>query len=202
MFKKQWISLLFFWLILLCGLFWYFYNPSSEAKMAYQNLMKESDQIKTECKQKAQRPTQQTRYNVSKQILYQKDLQRLQSRLVSASSELIYSKGKGELVEHFKELTCVMQEKDAPEGEGDQAGQSIRRFHAKKAVYSYKSGQLDAEEVELAHYLMPGNIWPDVFESRPFLQGRARTLQLSLLEEPTVKAQGFQAVFQGEGEEW
>jgi hypothetical protein len=209
MFKKYWIGLTWLWLFLVLGCFGFFYI-FSDATKEYQRLMGESERIKKKHLQEEARTTQQTRYQVSKQILYKKDLHRLQSRLVSESSDLIYSKEKGELVERFKGLICAMQEKmiDASNHEGDehsstQPQQMIRQLKAKEAVYYYQSGQLEAEEVEIAHYLLPGYLWLNSFDSfLPLLQGRAHTMQLSLFEGPYLKVQGFQAIFHSWREEW
>lgn len=207
------ISLILLWLILVLVCFWFLYISSDAAK-EYQHLMEDSDRAKKKRLQEESHAAQQTRYQVSKQILYKKDLHRLQSRLISEFSELIYLKEEGKLVERFKGLTCAMQEKlmDASnlEEEGrfavssaEQTRQMMRQLKAKEAIYSYKSGLLEAEEVEIADYLLSGHVWPNAFHSfSPFLQGQAQTIQLSLFEETHVKVQGFQAIFHSWREEW
>jgi hypothetical protein len=203
MFKKHLISLVFIWGILVSGCFWLLYTLSSEAQISYQRLMNDSnDQAKKENRREKSHLTQQARHQVSKQILYKKGLYRMQSRLASDYSDLTYSRKEGELVENFKGLTCAMQEEliTALDHEGNQ--QLIREFKAKEAIYSYKSGQLEGQEVEVAHYLLPEHLWPESFDSiQPLLQGRAKTIQLSLFEEPHMKAEGFQAIFHEWGSE-
>jgi hypothetical protein len=218
MFKRQLISLTLLWLILVFGVFRLLHTFSPETQIAYQQLMNFSDGIEKEKLEEGKKssPTQQTRYQVSKQIFYKKEAQRLQSRLASEHSELIFNpKGKeAELVEHFKGLTCAIQEKfmDASNDERMKNAdltdnllpkQCIRYLKAQEAVYSYKTGQLDAEEVEVAHYLVPGLVWQlslDPFS--PLLLGHAQKLQLSMFKELTLKAQGFRATFFDWGEEW
>lgn len=216
MFKRQFISLAILWLILAFACFWVFRNPSSDHRMAYQRLMSLSDQAKTDQMKEEMRPTQQTRYQVSKQILYKKDKDRLQSRLFSEGSELIFDpKGdEAELVEHFQGLTCAMQEKlidtskngsnnDSDSPESLQSKQYIRTLKASDAIYSYKTGQLEADVVEVKHYLISGISFPISLDPfHPILQGRAQKLQLSLFKEPNLKAQGFQAIFHEWGNEW
>ncbi len=212
MFKKYLTGLIVLWIFIVLGCFW-FLSISSDATQDYQALMGDNERARKKRRQEDSHTTQQIRYQVSKQILYKKDVHRLQSRLISESSKLIYSKQEREFVECFEGLTCAMQEKliDAPNHKEDelfpfpiaeQPQQMIRQLKAKEAVYSYKSNQLEAKEVEIAHYLLPGHLWLNSFDSfHPLLQGRAHTIQLSLFEEAHVKAQGFQAIFHSWGEE-
>jgi hypothetical protein len=208
MFKKHLISLILVWLFLVVGCIGLLYNSSSDAKLAYQRLMSYSDQVKKERSQDAARPTQQSRQQVSKQILYKKGKDRLQTRLISAESDLIYLKKEGELIEQFKGLSCITQDEliDVPDSEAvseEIAQQMIRQFRAQEAVYSYKSGKLEAKEVDVAHYLLPGLNCPGSLEGyQPLVQGKAHSLQLSLFKEPTMQAQGFQAIFHNWGSDW
>lgn len=207
MFKKQLMGFIFVWLTLILGCFSFLQVSSSDSKMTYENLINYGSQFKKDEMQEGNRSTQQTRHHVSKQILYQKGPHRMQSRLVSDYSDLNYSKKQGELVECFKTLTCIMQEEliHDSNSEGQDAlaplplqatQQMIRQFQAKAAVYSYKSGQLEADEVGIAHYLVPGDLWPDSFDRvQSLFQGQATTIHLSLFKEPALQAYGFHAVF-------
>jgi hypothetical protein len=216
MFKRHVITLTFLWLLVAFACFWILHAFSPDAQLAYQRLMNFSDQVKKEQSKEQASPTQQIRHQVSKQIFYNKEGQRLQSRLVGDYSELTLNL-KGEepqLVERFRGLACALQEKliDAPkhEGQGDTSSQEpsqpqqyLRCFKAQEADYSYKTGRLEAEEVEVAHYLIPGFHWPESFDAfQPLLQGRAEKLQLSMFKERTFKAEGFQATFHDWGSEW
>lgn len=212
MFRKHLIGLIFLWIIFVLGCFWLLHSSCSDSKMAYQRLMNYSDQIKKERLQEEVCSTKQTRYQVSKQILYKNELHRLQSRLYSEYSDLTYSKVTGELVEHFKDLICVMQEKFIDDSSKEEKNvdvsstigfqQVIRQFKAQEAIYSYRSGQLEAGNVKVVDYLLPGHLWLDSFDAfQPSFEGRAHTIRLSLFKEPHLKAQGFQAIFRDWGEE-
>lgn len=216
MFKRHVITLTLLWLLVAFACFWILHAFSPDAQLAYQRLMNFSDQVKKEQIKEQASPTQQIRHQVSKQVLYNKEGQRLQSRLTSDYSELTLNlKGEDtQLVEHFRGLACALQEKliDTPKQEGpvdassqevSQPQQYLRCLKAREAAYSYKTGQLEAEEVDVAHYLIPGFHWTESLDAfQPLLKGRAEKLQLSMFKERTFKAQGFQATFHDWGNEW
>ena len=209
MFRIPIISLVALWVICVFAYFAFVGTPSANDEIAYQNLMGFSDHTKELQVQQEERPTRQTRHQISKQILYKKDCNRMQSRLYSEQSELVYDRldGKRELIEHFNGLVCTMQEKlinvsknkdglEISSFECPPTKQYFRHLNASQAIYSYKSGQLEAEGVEVAHYLIPGDQWPFSFHSfHPLMQGEAQKIQLLLFKEPSLKAQGFQAAF-------
>ena len=198
MFRKHLISFALIWFLLVLSYFGLFY-AFSDAHEDYQQLMSQSSSMKKEHLYEKVCPIKQMRHHVSKQILYKKGGHRMQTRLASDYSDLIYSKSEGELIERFKGLTCIMQEEwmEAPLRDSEPMKQQIiRQFTAQEAHYSYKTGQLQAQEVQLARYLLPGHHWPDSLTlSHPLLQGHAATLHLSLFEEPSLKAQQFQVTF-------
>jgi hypothetical protein len=215
MFKRHLISAVLLWILLVSACFWIFHTSSPNAQIAYQRLVNFSKQVEKEQIKEEARLTQQTRDHVSKQILYNKDMYRLQSRLASECSELFFDpKGKGvELVEHFKGLACAMQEEligskdennqNSTFSDSLQPKQYMRYLKAREAIYSYKTGQLEAEDVKVAHYLLPGFDLPKTWETfHPLFQGQAQKLQLSLFKETNVRAQGFQATFHEWGDEW
>jgi hypothetical protein len=212
MFKKYLISFILCWLIVVLICLWGFLNFFPDAQVAYQRLMNFSDTAAKEQLKEEASLTQQTREQVSKQILYKKDFHRLQSRLVSQSSELIFDKkeGGGEFIEHFKEVNCVMQEKfidsdneSIQMSASSQPNQYVRSLKAHDAIYAYKTGQLVAEEVEVAHYVIPGLLWPFSLEAfHPLVQGQAQKLQISMFQEPHLKAVDFKAIFHEWGDEW
>lgn len=212
MFRRSLIGWGSLWLILALTCFWIFQNISTDAHLAYRHLMNLSEQEKNEEIKGQKSLTQQTRDQVSKQIFYKKNLDRLQSRLTSEHSELIFDlKGEGgELIEHFQGVICTMQEKLMEPSMSEEKSsdnllsskQYVRALQAGKAIYSYKSGQLEADDVKIAHYLIPGTLLPsslDLFP--PLLQGHAEKLQLSFFKELHLNAQGFQAVFYDWGNE-
>ncbi len=211
MFKKQLISFLSLWLALVLMTYWLLHLPSSQAREAYQRLMDFSDQTIQADEEKMQM-TQQTRHQIGKQIFYKQDQHRLQSRLISEHSTLVFNqKGHGaELIEHFKNITCTTQEKlfyhaienkqkDASpilNSENLQPQQLLRHLKAEEAMYSYQTGQLEAEQVEFMRYLLPGHSWPLSFQSiHPLFEGQAQKVKLKLFQDQSFKAQGFQASF-------
>ena len=206
MFKRHLRSFAFLWLILVLTSVWILHKPSSSAKEAYKQLMDFSDQAKKEQSEEEIQVTQQTRLQVSKQILYKQDQHRLQSRLISESSELLLSQkgNRTELVERFKDLSFMMQEKIfySLEREEMQPRQFLHHLKAQEAIYSYRTGQLDASQVEFIRYHLSGHLWPPSFEAAtPLMGGNAQHLQLTLSEAPIFRAQGFQATFHDWGNE-
>ena len=211
MFKKNLLSAIFIWLCVVLVGGGLLYTSSSDAHLVYQRLINDSNQAKKERLQEEAQLTQQRRQQVSKQILYYKEKERLQARLTSAESDLIYSKKGGELSEHFKGLSCVMQEELINPSKNQEAEavttsepqQVVRQLVAQEGVYSYRNGILEAKGVEVANYTLPGHLYPDsLTHSRPFIHGRAEHLQLDLLKEPMMQAQEFQVILQDGEKYW
>lgn len=202
MFRRQLACMVLLWLLCVFACLWMWQSSSPHAELAYQRLMSMSDQSKEEHVKQNERPVQQTRQGVSKQIFYAKDGERLQSRLSSEKSEVMFDQreGKGELSEHFTDLTCLLQEKTEDAGHD---GHHIRRLKARQAVYSYKSGQLEAQDVVVSDYLIPGGLWPVSYDHySPTIQGQAHKVRVSLFNrKPAVKAPDFQGAFHDEEEE-
>lgn len=109
MFKKQIFILLTLWAFLLLSFIAIFKISSKEDNEAYQNLMAESTASKDK---KGNYKAQQQRFNVNKHLLVSKGPERLQMRLNSPRSDLIFEQtdDKTEIVEHFKDVHCTMQE--------------------------------------------------------------------------------------------
>lgn len=194
MFRRHLLGMMLAWLLCILACLLILKSTTPEAEQAYASLMSLSDQAKEERMKKGEQLAQQTRTGVSKQFLYTVGDHRLQSRLFSDQSELLFDQweGKGELLEYFTGLRCELQEKP----QESQQGQHFRCFTSQQAVYSYKSGKLEAAHVTVTDYLIPDFVgqWPASFQSYPpFLKGEAEKVQISLLKEPSLKAQGFQA---------
>jgi hypothetical protein len=208
MFKIQMMGWIFVWAFVVFAFLGFLHISSPRAVKAYHRLVDHAKKDNGEFLQEEARSKRQARTEVSKQIIFQKGSERLESRLESLSSDLTYSKEEGELIEHFKDITCNIQEEihslEQNETNQDPLGlsffdvdQVIKRFKAKEAVYSYKTGQLKAKEVEVFQYLLPGRQLPlSVEELHPIFQGKARSISLSLFEKSSLKAEGFQAIFQ------
>lgn len=230
MFKGYVISLTVLWLMLVAVSAWILFLPSPKDFDDYQRLMEYSQATTSSLQmlhstaenvrsasnndqaQAFSQLAQQTRQGVSKQILYKSERHRLQSRLHSESSELLYGNKElgGELVEHFKNVECILQEKLVDDGIGTDASEAtgigeqyLRRIVAERAVYSYKTGLLEAYGVELAGYRLPGREWPiSISSNPPLFQGKARNIEVLLFQDTSLKAKGFQGTFHRWGSGW
>ncbi|WP_068467118.1 hypothetical protein [Candidatus Protochlamydia phocaeensis] len=222
MFKRKIVGLICILAALVAGSLWFFHSPSLEDHDRYLKLLEYSDSSKQQTDKKKPFTTRQQRSQVSKQIFFINDQGRLQWRLKSASSELTFGQQADsmELVEHFKNVSCLMQEKlifsqsesqeslnlslNQRKGKREEEGnlsashQLIRCLQAQQAVYHYKTQELAAEDVDLARYSIPGHEWVDIFDSfKPVMKGQAQRIQLSFSpSEPSFKAQGIRATFQ------
>ena len=203
MFKKHIISLTFVFFLFILGGVKFFMSSSKSGEKAYQRLVSLSDREKKKDSDESKTQTKQVRYHVSKQALYTKDGQRLQSRLLSDRSELIFDQTiKGyELIEYFDKVTCTMQEKlydnreqlDSFEEFSEPPSQLVRHLIAQKATYFYRGGQLFAENVDLSRYLIPDETWSySLVNSKPIFKGHAQSVQFSFIQAPVFKAQGLQ----------
>lgn len=211
MFKKQLTIFILTWLTLLLSCMTFLYYDWANAEVAYGSLMKDNSQMKKERSEDQEASSQQTRRQVSKQVIYTKGKDRLKIYLTGDESELIYLKKERELVERLKGVNCIIQDELIPLVIGDReetvsketAKQMIRQLKAQEALYSYQKGKLEAKEMEIAHYLLPGFECPRSLEGiHPLFQGKAYRSQLSLFKEPSMQAQGFQAIFHDWENSW
>jgi hypothetical protein len=205
MFNRYLIIAVFLWLIVAIGSAWMVFFTFSHAEAKYSDLMAVSDQHKKKQSIKPDGETRQTRTHVSKQIILNRGTYRDQSRLASEKSELVlHNRGEGvELIEYFEDINCIQQEKlflanqgGSSEEDGGKSEQLVRQLAAQEAIYSYRTGLLEAKDVEFTRFLCPGNAWPggDDFQL-PLMRGKASTIAIKLSEEPTFKAEGFHATF-------
>lgn len=172
---------------------------SKEDQIHYQCIMAQSDEEKHRLASPYK--AQQQRFNIHKHLFVNEGEERLQYRLHSTNSELIFNQqdGKSEVVERFQALTCLMQEQ-LIEMQGV-AYQYVRYLEAEEAVYHYKTQELIADSVQLRRYLVPGHqLVTSVQTLKPLMTGTAKQVRLSLSHvDRTFKAQGFQATFQDIG---
>jgi hypothetical protein len=197
MFNKHLIRGAGVWLVSCILICLYFYFASFDSQQAYQALVKLSEQGEMIKAQRQLKVTQQQRLNVSKQYFFQQDNKRLQWRLLSQSSELIFSPkqgGKnGGLVENFNNAYCLMQEK-LIYSEKAKPQQILRKLVAQQGTYFYQEGKFAAEDVKLSRYLLPTHEWQvDLPVQFLLLEGTAQKVQLVASPAPHLKAQGFQA---------
>lgn len=144
----------------------------SKDKIAYQQLLKESVELRTR-KALEHEPIEQVRKGVQKDI-WEGGKERLHFQLRSdrSSLSLTQKKGKLEAIENLQQIECLIQEAI------DLAGctQQLRRLRAEEGIYRFPSHSFSAETVHLAFYQVPGIELPASLETeKPFLKGIART---------------------------
>ncbi|MBA3722713.1 MAG: hypothetical protein H0W88_09980 [Parachlamydiaceae bacterium] len=194
MFKKRICLLVFLLFLSVSGITRLFRSEDIADREAYQRLMMVStnENKKIICKAKQQR------YNVTKHFLFTKGSDRLQMKLNSISSELELDQqeGKTELVEHFKDVHCIMQESFQVQPDNS-LNQVIRQLDAHRATYHYKTEELFAEKAKLARFIAFGDqLDPIPKFIKPIMNGVATQVELSLTNhDMPLKAKGLQATF-------
>lgn len=207
----------FLFLLIFC--FWSFSTFTKQDQRSYRRLMERSEleQVVSQLDYK----THQQRFNIHKHFLLVEGTDRLHFRLRSTSSDFVFHQEghKSEIVEHFKEMKCLMQESlsyFSQEGKEQEKfphlahhvdselipKQCLRYIEADTADYYYGTKQLIAEQVLLSRYLAPGHrLATSIEKINPFMTGRAKTIRLSLSnKDRSFKAQGFQGTFQDLGQ--
>ena len=114
MFRKYLIGALSVWGIAAWLIFLHLSSTSFQAKQDYQALIQLGKQGQTIKAQRQSKETKQKRFQVSKQYLFQQEHQRLQWRLTSQNSELVFLPKRphqGGLLENFENIHLIMQEK-------------------------------------------------------------------------------------------
>lgn len=140
--------------------------------------------------QDSTKKTEQRRSHVHKQLLMVDEKVRSENHLHSDRSEIVLEEGdhRSEIIERFTGLTCLFQEEVAP----DSPSQIIRVFEADRAIYRYRSGELNADSVKLARYKIPGRKYQKPDESTPpFMTGMAQNVEVSLNGPSKFKAKGL-----------
>lgn len=196
MFKKSVTYFIIGWFVVVFIGILFIYKPSSSALENYAKWGDNGNQIKNEFSDLDLKMTQQIRHQVSKQVIYNKDSQRMQSRFASNHSNLVFESHNGqmELIENFQGLSGCLQENLNSSNEEEEL-HHFRRFQAKEGVYYYKNGELIAENVEMSHYNLSTTNWPYSFDSfAPSFQGKAQKIQLSIYNDSLFKAHDFQLI--------
>lgn len=203
MFKKTVCGLILAWIGSVAYCLYVFQSVMPVDREHYQQLVR----LSSGSEQVEIYQTQQKRFNVSKHFILSKGKERLHMHLHSDSSEIFLNqeKGKMEVVECFKTLTCATQEglmTILPDGREERyqfedllshpyltdplikKRQIVRQFEAERATYHYKTEELNAEEVKFSRYLAAGN----QLEKNPLIlsllmSGTAKKMQLSLANE-------------------
>jgi hypothetical protein len=189
MFKRQLFLFFIFLITLLAVSCILLINHLKQAEREYDQLM--TNQLRTQEIKEPAKAIKQTRTQLSKQVLFEQNGQRLQTRLKSDCSELFFHNNK--IIEKFDALVCIQQEGLL---DAFQAGQTIRYLMADRASYSYKADRLQAFNVKLSRHRLPGTILMESLDlSRPFFQGKAKKVNVCLFQNSAFKAEGLQAIF-------
>jgi hypothetical protein len=214
MFKNKIRTALVLWIgifLLLLAVFGRFTNRDAEV---YRVLTNHAGSLQETSENKQ---VKQNRSNVTKHFLKTKDGERIQFYLRGSSSDVVYDQkeNKAEVTEHFKDVTCLMQEEPAhktsdelqnlPEeafftGIKPEPVQTVRQIDAETAVYRYHSEDLFADRVKIARYLAPGNeLHSELQASLPLMTGTASQVECDFSgEAKPFKARQLQATFRGE----
>lgn len=196
------------WIALIGASGWIFQAVKEKDQSAYLRLMEQTDIERAESAMTYK--AQQTRFNVHKHFLFVKNHQRLQACLRSRSSELVISQQghQGEMVEHFKQMTCQMQEAlvyvdphiKENKASSTIAKQYVRYVEADEASYHYDTQQLFAQQALLSRYILAGHDLVSSFKQfNPFMKGKASSVELILnSEQPAFKARGFEGFWHSE----
>lgn len=211
MFKRKVVAGITIWLALIAGAFWRFHAIDPHDQEVYHQLMANSDKSRVS----SSSTNQQQRFHVVKDLLFAETPHRLHCHLCSDSSELTFEQNNRhiELVECFKEMTCLIQEdlfyecqdgrlikvekdgKELNQQADARPKQIVRYLKAKNATYHYQTKELVAENVDVARYCLFGHDTVYSLEGfQPFMVGKAERIQLSLAKDrQSFQAQGFQA---------
>lgn len=163
----------------------------------------------------------QERYKIVKEFYLEGD--RKEKRLVrlkSKTSSLFYEQKAGgkEIVEKMSDVLCVMQEdayallsdgrKAYKQANGQflvqneiceppfNLRQDIQRIRCSHAIYHYQTQVLDAENVIVERYSLPGEYLPNDFEQlEPFFLSTAKNAVFSFKNGITFNAQNLEAAF-------
>lgn len=150
----------------------------------------------------------QRRKGVQKNFWQVKENFHLVSQVNCEESDLVIEQKEGAqvIVEYMKGVLCLIQEElfyldpsgnkifDAKGSEPlGKVQQTIRVIRAGRAKYHYSSEILEAEDVNMSLYTIPGRELPHSFNGFiPSMEGRAETLNLAIIEkELRFKADNF-----------
>ncbi len=193
MFLKHVIFAISAWCIGVGAITYYIYDSLPQGKIAYESLLRNHTRkdVKVQNCQYCN-----LRRGVSKQMLYTKDNNRLQWRLNSNNSNLIFSPNLScdKLVERFEQATFTVQEQLMGDSQSNSAKQLVLQGTADSAFYSYQTNQLEACNVHLARHIITGYNWPNIaLMHTPYMLGSTRKMFFSLTNQPHFKAEQLQS---------
>ncbi|MCB1181161.1 MAG: hypothetical protein KDK55_03955 [Chlamydiia bacterium] len=161
-------------------------------RMAYRTLV-ESSQPQLQEGSLASQCSHQMREGVTKEFWINQN-GRLKGRLTSQRSSLFLfpEKGKIDVIEEMKNVSCLMQETLI-----DDHKQELRYFEAEKATYNYTTQLLVANEVKFWKYQIDGQDLPDTPPtSPPLMNGIADTMIITITGSSVqMNADHFKATF-------
>jgi len=170
----------------------------SQGEQAYQEVMQKANPLHSYQGDAGYR-AQQMRCGVKKDIWYQKKAgERLHASLESMDSELIFIKrgDTKEIVESMRKFKGYLQESLHHTKEG-RPMQNIWCIEAERATYNYSTYRLEAEEVTLCYYTVPGHELITSFEKAiPTMHAVAESVDMHLLSKASpMKAYQLKAVY-------
>lgn len=198
-------TLLFFLLILASALligYLTLFTFDEKDRKDYFSLMEKADPSQA-AKENPYTATQK-HHNVHKEIWYNKKNgeknQRLQLVLRGKDADLIleHDNAKTEVVEHMKNVHCLMQE-ELFEIQGKPM-QLIRYIEADNATYSYDTNCLKATEVTILRFQVPGHtLIQSTAGLKPIMKGKAKEVEFSMgSEDLNFKAHQMKATWYDE----
>ena len=167
-------------------------NPSS--KQEYQQVV---EAAAMSAAIEPQRSTKQHRKGVKKDIWFMKEGERLQFHISSDESELLFE--NQEVIEKMKGMSCILQEELfylTPDGQEEAVPMQIVRYiEADNAVYHYQNDLLEAEDVKIFRYKLPGHHLVESFTEEPTMRAIAKSVEISVLsKELSFKAKKMRVI--------
>jgi hypothetical protein len=163
----------------------------------YKELMERANPAISMETNQAYRASQQ-RKGVQKEFWRIKGDQRLVALLNCSEAELVYEKEeeKQVIAEHMKDVRCLIQEElfyldlkgervavIPADGEGYLLQQTVRFVEAAAAKYHYSSETLEAYNVTMELYTLPGHDLPrSIAGFKPSMRGKADVVNINIIE--------------------
>jgi hypothetical protein len=124
----------------------------------------------------------QKRLQVSKNIYLDDNGSRLHVRILSDASYVDFETDghESQVVEHLVGIKSLMQEEIFSTSDNKQM-QVLRQMEADKGTYYYKENKFTADQVDIARYVVNGDILPlSIQNVKPLMTGHAKSAVLAL----------------------
>lgn len=169
--------------VLVVAAFLFFYSLFTVSQEEWRAFEEESSIPQ----RKTQGAARQERLETEKALLLSQGNERRYAELHSNSSILLYTEGQG-FTEQMRGITLLYQEELFPEG------QQLLSLKAEEALYDEAAQKLEAEQVEITRYRLPGHQMPNSISQEPFFKGKADRVSVTLTDEgPVLNADGLKA---------